>query len=53
MNTGRLIGVGTGPGDPQLVTRRAWALVESAGVVAYPAPDTGTSFARAAEDFAV
>ena len=46
MTTGRLIGVGTGPGDPQLVTRRAWALVESAGVIAYPAPDSGTSFAR-------
>ncbi len=46
MNAGRLIGVGTGPGDPQLVTRRAWALVESASVIAYPAPDSGTSFAR-------
>ena len=46
MNTGRLIGVGTGPGDPQLVTRRAWALVEAASVIAYPAPDSGTSFAR-------
>jgi len=44
--TGRLIGVGTGPGDPQLVTRRAWALIEGARVIAYPAPDTGTSFAR-------
>jgi len=46
MTTGRLIGVGTGPGDPQLVTRRAWALVENARVIAYPAPDSGTSFAR-------
>ena len=46
MSGGRLIGVGTGPGDPQLVTRRAWALVQGAGVIAYPAPDTGTSFAR-------
>jgi len=46
MTKGCLIGVGTGPGDPQLVTRRAWALVESAQVIAYPAPDTGTSFAR-------
>ena len=44
--TGRLIGVGTGPGDPQLVTRRAWALIEGARVIAYPAPDSGTSFAR-------
>ena len=46
MTKGRLIGVGTGPGDPQLVTRRAWALVEAARVIAYPAPDSGTSFAR-------
>ena len=38
MTTGTLYGVGTGPGDPQLVTRRAWSLVESAQVIAYPAP---------------
>ena len=46
MTTGTLYGVGTGPGDPQLVTRRAWALVEAADVIAYPAPDSGQSFAR-------
>ncbi|MED5305025.1 MAG: precorrin-2 C(20)-methyltransferase [Pseudomonadota bacterium] len=46
MTTGRLFGIGTGPGDPQLVTRRAWSLIEKAEVVAYPAPDSGTSFAR-------
>ena len=46
MTTGTLYGVGTGPGDPQLVTRRAWALVETAKVIAYPAPDSGDSFAR-------
>ena len=46
MTRGRLIGVGTGPGDPQLVTRRAWSLIQNAGVIAYPAPDSGTSFAR-------
>ena len=46
MTQGRLFGVGTGPGDPQLVTRRAWSLIEKAEVVAYPAPDSGTSFAR-------
>ena len=34
MTTGRLFGVGTGPGDPQLVTRRAWSLIEKAEVVA-------------------
>ncbi|MBT6416372.1 precorrin-2 C(20)-methyltransferase [Candidatus Puniceispirillum sp.] len=46
MNLGTLYGVGTGPGDPQLVTRRAWNLIESAQVIAYPAPDNGVSFAR-------
>ena len=46
MIKGRLYGVGTGPGDPQLVTRRAWSLIESATVIAYPAPDDGASFAR-------
>lgn len=46
MNKGTLYGVGTGPGDSQLVTRRAWSLIESAAVIAYPAPDDGVSFAR-------
>ena len=44
--TGTLYGVGTGPGDAELVTRRAWRLIETARVIAYPAPDTGDSFAR-------
>jgi precorrin-2/cobalt-factor-2 C20-methyltransferase len=46
MTKGTLYGVGTGPGDPQLVTRIAWSLIESAKVIAYPAPDDGVSFAR-------
>ena len=46
MTKGTLYGVGTGPGDPQLVTRIAWILIESAQVIAYPAPDDGVSFAR-------
>ena len=46
MIKGTLYGVGTGPGDPQLVTRIAWSLIESAQVIAYPAPDDGVSFAR-------
>ena len=45
--TGTLFGVGTGPGDPELMTRRAWRLIEVARIIAYPAPDTGESFARA------
>ena len=44
--TGTLYGVGVGPGDPELMTLRAHRLIESAEVVAYPAPDSGESFAR-------
>jgi precorrin-2/cobalt-factor-2 C20-methyltransferase len=43
---GRLFGVGTGPGDPELVTRKAWRIVNEVSVVAYPAPDSGDSFSR-------
>ena len=46
MVKGTLHGVGTGPGDPELVTRRAWRLIENAEVIAYLAPDIGTGFAR-------
>jgi precorrin-2 C20-methyltransferase/precorrin-3B C17-methyltransferase len=35
--TGRLYGVGLGPGDPELVTRKAARLIGSADVVAYHA----------------
>ena len=44
--TGTLFGVGTGPGDPQLLTLKAHALICDAQVIAYPAPDSGESFAR-------
>ena len=44
--TGRLVGVGVGPGDPELLTLKAARLIDRAHVVAYPAPDTGESFAR-------
>lgn len=43
---GTLYGVGVGPGDPDLVTLRAYRLIASAQVIAYPAPDNGDSFAR-------
>ncbi|MBG6210025.1 precorrin-2/cobalt-factor-2 C20-methyltransferase [Labrenzia sp. EL_126] len=44
--SGTLYGIGLGPGDPELMTLKAHRLIASAKVVAYPAPDTGESFAR-------
>ncbi len=44
--TGKLIGVGLGPGDPELMTLKAHRLIASAAVVAYPALENGESFAR-------
>ncbi len=45
--SGTLHGVGLGPGDPDLITRRAARLIENATVVAYPSLAGGDSFARA------
>ncbi|CTQ48326.1 precorrin-2 C(20)-methyltransferase [Jannaschia donghaensis] len=44
--TGTLFGVGLGPGDPDLITRRAARLIEAATHVAYPSLAGGESFAR-------
>ncbi len=44
--SGTLYGVGVGPGDPELMTLKAARLIRAARVVAYPAPDSGESFAR-------
>ena len=44
--TGTLYGIGLGPGAPDLMTLRAHRLISSARVIAYPAPDSGESFAR-------
>ena len=44
--TGKLYGIGVGPGDPELVTLKAHRHLQAAPVVAYPAPDSGESFAR-------
>ena len=44
--TGKLYGLGLGPGDPELLTLKAHRILTSCPVVAYPAPDTGPSFAR-------
>ncbi len=45
-NRGTLYGIGVGPGDPELMTLKAYRLISAARVVAYPAPDSGESFAR-------
>ncbi len=45
--TGRLIGVGVGPGDPELMTLKAHRLICAAEVVAYPSLAGAQSFARA------
>jgi precorrin-2 C20-methyltransferase/precorrin-3B C17-methyltransferase len=51
--TGRLFGVGVGPGDPDLLTLKAARIIRQAQVVAYPATRRGHSNARAiaAEQF--
>ncbi|MCY6381380.1 precorrin-2 C(20)-methyltransferase [Hoeflea prorocentri] len=52
--TGRLYGLGVGPGDPELLTLKAHRLLQSCKVIAFPAPDTGPSFARSiVEQFVV
>jgi precorrin-2/cobalt-factor-2 C20-methyltransferase len=45
--TGTAIGIGVGPGDPELMTVKGARLLSEATVVAYPAPETGDSLARA------
>lgn len=44
--TGTLYGLGVGPGDPELITLKAHRILQSAPVVAYPAPESGDSLAR-------
>lgn len=46
MASGRLYGLGLGPGDPELVTLKALRLLRAVPVVAYPAPENGDSLAR-------
>ena len=45
--TGTLYGIGVGPGDPELITVKGLRLLREAPVLAYPAPETGDSLARA------
>lgn len=51
---GRLIGVSLGPGDPELITRRGWAALQSGARWAYPvkkaAERSYASTSRAAAD---
>lgn len=42
-----LYGLGVGPGDPELITLKALAILRTAPVVAYPATLSGESMARA------
>ncbi|MEM1160611.1 MAG: precorrin-2 C(20)-methyltransferase [Pseudomonadota bacterium] len=44
---GTLYGIGVGPGDPELMTLKAHRLIGACPVIAFPAPDTGPSLARA------
>lgn len=44
--TGRLYGIGVGPGDPELLTLKAARLIAELPVIAYPAPADGESTAR-------
>ena len=44
--SGRLYGLGVGPGDPELLSLQALRLLRAVPVVAYPAPENGDSFAR-------
>ena len=46
LQSGRLYGLGVGPGDPELLTLKAVRLLRAVPVVAYPAPEHGDSFAR-------
>ena len=45
--TGTLVGIGVGPGDPDLITVKGLTALQAAPVIAYPAPETGESLARA------
>ncbi len=45
--TGTLYGLGVGPGDPDLITVKALAILQRVPVIAYPAPEHGDSLARA------
>lgn len=43
---GKLYGLGLGPGDPELLTLKAYRLLQTVPVVAYPCSEDGISVAR-------
>ncbi len=45
-SSGRLFGVGVGPGDPELMTVKACQVIAAADVIAYPNAQHGQSVAR-------
>jgi precorrin-2/cobalt-factor-2 C20-methyltransferase len=47
VTTGTFYGVGVGPGDPELMTVKAWRMISTAPVIAYLAANGGESTARA------
>ncbi len=44
--SGTLYGIGLGPGNSELITVKAWRLLSTVEVIAYPKPPGGDSFAR-------
>ena len=43
---GQLYGLGIGPGDPELLTLKAYRILTSVPVIAYPVSEKGKSVAR-------
>lgn len=48
--SGTLYGLGIGPGDPDLITVKAKAVLAAVPVIAYPAPEGGESLVRSIAD---
>ena len=46
MTKGTLYGLGIGPGDPDLITLKAYNILRRAPVLAYPAAEEQDSLAR-------
>ena len=43
---GTFYGLGVGPGDPELITLKAWRIISQAKVIAYPAANGNDSLVR-------